>query len=229
MTKAFLFSIAAFLFMANSVRAQYPYGDHWYDNPLGFKPVELHASMGFILPAVAVGACVLFTKKDPDLKNRFSVYNETGISWGYKYPHTFLTQNNTGINFQLRKFMSIGAEFDVYFPKDDFNNTTGFAIRPFARFYPVNKENWKLYFESGGGFIYLLGEFPKPTDRDERLGTQWNGTTKYGVGCELALTPAYSLLFGVRHLHISNGNTKGVERNPSHDSNGFFLGLSLHL
>jgi len=214
------------LMVSNNINAQYGKGDSWYNNPLGFEPVKLHTSMGFIIPAVAVGTCLLFTKKDPSLKDKLSVYNETGLSWGYKYPNTFMPQNNTGINFQLRKFMSIGVEFDVYFPRDNFNKTTGFAIRPFARFYPVNKEKWRLYFESGGGFIYLLDEFPKPTDQDNRLGTQWNGTTKYGIGSEINISKSTAIMFGVRHLHISNGNTKGVERNPSHDSNGFFLGLS---
>lgn len=214
------------LMLFNNTKAQYWQGDSWYNNPLGFEPVKLHTSMGFIIPAVAVGTCLLLTKKDPNLKDRLSIYNETGLSWGYKYPHTFIPQNNTGINFQLRKLMSVGVEFDVYFPRDDFNKTTGFAIRPFARFYPINKVKWRLYFESGGGFIYLLDEFPKPTDQDNRLGTQWNGTTKYGIGSEINVSKSTAIMFGVRHLHISNGNTKGVERNPSHDSNGFFVGLS---
>lgn len=215
------------LVMCNQIKAQYPYGDRWYQNPLGFKPVELHAGMGFLLPAVAVGTCMLLTKKDPNLTHRLSIYNETGLSWGYKYPYTFMPQNNTGINFQLRKFMSIGIEFDVYLPQDDFNKTTGIAVRPFARFYPINQEKWRMYFESGGGFIYLFDEFPKPSDQDQRLGTQWNGTTKYGLGAEINISKSSAILFGIRHLHISNGNTKGVERNPSHDSNGFFLGLSI--
>lgn len=227
--KQMIFGVIGVLMFLKEANAQFPYGDQWYDNPLGFKPLELHTSMGFLIPAVAVGTCLLLTKKDPNLKDRLSIYNETGLSWGYKYPYTFMPQNNTGINFQLRKFMSIGIEWDIYLPRDEFNQTTGFAIRPFARFYPINKEKWRLYFESGGGFIYLLNEFPLPTDRDNRLGTQWNGTTKYGIGSEINVTKSMAILFGVRHLHISNGNTKGVERNPSHDSNGFFLGLSRKL
>lgn len=214
------------LMLLNHAKAQYWPGDHWYNNPLGFDPLKLHSSMGFIVPAVAVGTCLLLTKKDTAMKQRLTIYDEVGLSWGYKYPHTFMPQHNTGINFQLRKFMSIGVEFDIYIPKDDFNKTVGFAIRPFARFYPINKDKWRLYFESGGGFIYLLQEFPKPTDQDNRLGTYWNGTTKYGIGSEINYSKSNSFIFGVRHLHISNGNTKGVERNPSHDSNGLFIGLT---
>jgi hypothetical protein len=225
-TKLITFNTLLLLVISQQSKAQYPYGDHWYTNPLGFKPLELHAGMGFLVPAVAVGTVMLLTKKDTSLHNRLSLYNEIGLSWGYKYPYTFLPQNNTGINFQLRKYMSVGVEFDVYFPRDDFNKTVGFAIRPFARFYPVNKEKWRLYFESGGGFIYLVDQFPKPTDQDNRLGTYWNGTTKYGIGSEINFNQSNAIMLGVRHLHISNGNKKGVERNPSHDSNGFFIGIS---
>lgn len=223
--------IGLIILVCNIAKAQnlYPYGDRWYQNPLGIKPLELHTSMGFIVPAVAVGACLLLTEKDTALTRRFSVYNETGFSWGYKYPYTFMPQNNTGINFQVRKFMAVGVEFDVYLPQDEFNKTTGLAIRPFARFYAFNREKWNLYFESGGGFVYFFDYFPKPTDQDQRLGTQWNGTTKYGIGSEINLSDKTSVLFGVRHLHVSNGNSKGAERNPSHDSNGFFVGLSYRL
>ena len=77
--------------------------------------------------------------------------------------------------------------------------------------------------------IYFIDNFPKPTTQDNRLGTYWNGTTKYGIGTSIHLKNNMDLLFGARHLHISNGNTKGAERNPSHDSNGLFVGLSWNL
>lgn len=221
----FLLTVFMVGLFCSYTQAQFSYGDHWYDNPLGFEPLKLHTSMGFIVPAVAAGACLLLTKKDSTLKQRLSIYNDVGMNWGYKYPYTFLPQNNTGINYQLRKFMSLGVEFMALFPRDDFNKTTGFAIRPFARFYPVNRANWRLYFESGGGFVYTLTEFPQPTDRDGRLGLQLNGITKYGIGADVNISRNTSVVFSVRHLHVSNGNTKGVERNPSHDSNGFSIGL----
>ncbi len=182
--------------------------------------------MGFIVPAVAVGTCLLLTKKDTALQQKFSIYNEIGLSWGYKYPHTFMPTNNTGITYQLRKYMAVGVEFDILFPRDDFNKTTGFAVRPFARFYAINKQKWQLYFESGGGLVYTFTEFPKPTDQDNRLGLQLNGITKYGIGSGITIHKNASIMVGIRHLHISNGNIKGVAHNPSHDSNGFFLGLT---
>lgn len=220
-----LLLVALLLTTARS-NAQYAEGDRWYNNPLGFEPVKLHTAMGFILPAVATGACLLLTERDSATAGRLSVYEGIGLSWGYKYPHTFLPGNTVGVQYRLRKFLSVGAEFDVLFPRDDYNRTTGFAIRPFARFYAVNRDPWRLYFESGGGLIHTLTEFPKPTDRDDRLGLRLNGITKYGIGTDIRIAERTYLMFSIRHVHISNGNSKGVERNPSHDSNGVFVGIS---
>ncbi len=70
--------------LITKTNAQFSYGGHWYNNPLGFEPLKLHISMGFIVAAVAVGTCLLLTKKDKTLKQRLSIYNETGLSRGYK-------------------------------------------------------------------------------------------------------------------------------------------------
>jgi len=210
---------------ATPAAAQFAPGDRWYQNPLGFAPLRLHTAAGLILPAAAAGAILLLTDADPTRPRRRSVFNETTVSWGYKYPNTRLTQNNTGVVFLVRPYLSLGVEADIYWARDDFNRTTGVAVRPFARFYPVNGDRGRLYFESGGGLLRTATEFPQPTDRDVRLGTTWNGTTKYGLGAEVDFG-RYSAVAGVRHTHVSNGNTKGVQRNPSHDSNGVYLGLA---
>lgn len=209
--------------------AQYPVDDKWYQNPLGFSPLNLHTSMGFIVPATITGAALLLTKRDTTLLNRCSVYSEMAATFGYKYPYTTIAQNNTGVNIHMRRWLSVGAEFSTTMPFDDYNQTMGLSIRPFARFYPINRPGWKLWFESGGGLIYFFDNFPKPTPEDERLGTYLNGTTKYGLGTSFQLRSGANFYFGIRHLHISNGDTKGVERNPSHDSNGLFAGLSWYL
>lgn len=208
------------------VKAQNPYGEYWYQNPLGFNPIKLHTSMGFLLPAVTVGTCLLLSNDSKEFKKKFSIYSEIAPSYGYKYPYTFLPQFNTGFNYELRKFMSIGVEFGAIFPHDSYNKTFGLDIKPFARFYPINHKNWRLFFESGGGLVFTADEFPLPNEKDNRLGLQLNGITKYGLGAEINTSAHTAVLFGIRHVHLSNGNAKGVERNPSHDSNGFFIGMS---
>jgi Lipid A 3-O-deacylase (PagL) len=58
-----------------------------------------------------------------------------------------------------------------------------------------------------------------------RSGTQFNFTKKRNIGAELHLNKRLSLQTRARHFHLSNGNIKGIQRNPSHDNSGFFLGL----
>lgn len=205
--------------------AQTP-NEKWYHNPLGFEPIKLHTSTGFILSALAVGGCMLATNRKNGTTGSISIYNDLGLSFGYHYPETVLYHNAAGLNYRLRDFLSVGLEVDICSAMDDYNRTTGVALRPFARFYAVCRPQWKLYFESGGGLICFSDKFPAPTPEDERMGTKLNGITKYGVATEIQVLKAASLRLGIRHTHISNGNSKGIERNPSHDSNGFFIGIS---
>ena len=226
MKKIFILLLLILVTMSRICRAQFPVQDKWYQNPLGFKPLELHTKMGFIIPALVTGTALWLTQKDTSLHQRTRLYSEAGMTFGYKYPYSTILQQTIGMNVQLRKWLSAGAEFSTTLPFDAYNQSIGFSVRPFARLYAVNSAIWKLWFESGGGLIYFTDYFPAPTERDDRQGTRLNGTTKYGIGVSMKLHKHVELMVGVRHLHISNGNTKGEERNPSHDSNGLFAGLT---
>jgi hypothetical protein len=229
MKKSLIILFLSSILTISNASAQYWPGDNWYNNPLGFEPLKLHTSMSFLVPAAIVGGVLLLTKNDTALQQRLSVHNESSFLWGYKYPNTFMAQNSTGVNYMLRKWMSAGVEVSFCIPADAYNNTVGVGVRPFARFYPVSNKNLKLYFEAGGGLVYFFDQFPRPTVQDNRLGTHLNGLTEYGVGADVALTPVLSLAVAAKHLHVSNGNTSGAERNPSHDSNGLSIGFSLKL
>lgn len=203
----------------------WPPDEQWYENPLGFEPLSLHTRNGFLLPAIAVGIGLLVT--DIDSTTGESVWTaDIGTAWGYKYPNTVLHQIAVGRMWQARTWLSVGVEGLFYLPRDGFNAPVGFGVRPFARFYPISTAGFRFYLESGGGLIWFTPYFPQPTDRDPRLGTPWNGTTKYGIGVEFEVG-TLRIHGGIRHVHVSNGNTSGVGRNPSHDSNGPYIGVML--
>lgn len=207
--------------------AQFPPFTKWYQNPLGFKPVNLHTSSGIILPAAAATAIVLLTKADTTLTRRLTWYEDIGVSYGYYGSRTTMYQNNLGILYPVRRYMSIGAEFNSCYVTDAVNNTWGFGVRPFVRFYPLNRAHFRLFFQSGAGLIYFLRPFPQPSGffGDYRMGTNLNGCPKYGAGAEFTLNGKLSGQAAIWHVHISNGNHPGSNRNPGHDSNGFSLGL----
>ncbi len=200
----------------------------WHQNPLSFKPLELHTSNAIIIPGLAAGLCLWLTQKDTALAHRLSWFEEVGYAKAYNPSYTEVWQNNVGLLFRARKWLALGAEWNTYHVGGDGKNDTwGFGLRPFMRFYPVNRERLRLYFESGAGVIYFVEKFPQPSGffGDERTGTHWNGSPKYGFGAEWKLNERFSLQASWRHVHVSNGNTWGEENNPGHDSNGVNLGL----
>ncbi len=209
------------------VSGQYPPFTKWYQNPLGFKPVNLHTASGIIIPAVAATAILLLTKNDQTLTGRFSYYDDLGVSYGYYASRTTVYQNNIGLLYQARKFMALGAEFSAAHLTDDINNTWGLGLRPFVRFYPIHRDNFNLFFQSGAGLILFTDNYPKPSGffGDNREGTKLNGSPKYGIGATYKLGKQLSVQAGLWHVHFSNGDHPGYDRNPGHDSNGFSVGL----
>lgn len=208
-------------------KAQFPPFTKWYQNPLGFKPVNLHTVNGLIIPAVAATTILLLTKNDQVLSNKFAFYTDFGSSFGYYASKTTVMENNLGVLYQARKYMAIGSEVSTAIVSDDINNTWGLGIRPFVRFYPIHKDHFKLFFQSGAGLILFAQNFPQPSGflGDYREGTKLNGSPKYGIGTEFKINEQFSGYAGLWHIHFSNGDHPGYERNPGHDSNGISVGI----
>jgi hypothetical protein len=206
---------------------QLPPFTKWHQNPLGVSPVSLHTANGILIPAVAATAMLLFTKRDATQRTRWGHFNDGGFSKGYYGSKTSVFQNNTGMLFFARPWMALGGELTMYYVRDAVNNTWGFGLRPFVRFYLVRQDRFKLFFESGAGLIAFADQFPQPSGffGDNRTGTRVNGSPKYGAGGEFIIGPKLSVMAGWRHVHVSNGNHPGRDRNPGHDSNGFHIGL----
>lgn len=209
---------------------QYPPFTKWYQNPLGISPVSLHTGNGIYIPALAATAILIFTKKDSTISDRISFYEDIGVSYGYYASKTTVYQNNIGILYKARKYMSLGAEISVVHVQDEINNTWGLGIRPFVRFYPIHHEKFKLFFQSGAGLIVFAENYPKPSGffGDNREGTRLNGSPKYGIGTEIKINKHITTQLAVWHIHFSNGDHPSDERNPGHDSNGFSVAMIYH-
>ncbi|MDX2069559.1 MAG: acyloxyacyl hydrolase [Haliscomenobacter sp.] len=224
--KIFYWVLWCCLFGSN-LNAQFPPFTKWYENPLGFEPLNLHTVNGIIVPAAVASAVLLLSKNNQANLQRLSWYEDLGVSFGYYGSKTTIYQSNTGFLFVARSFMSLGAEVSSYYTNDEVNHTWGFGLRPFVRFYPVKGERFKLFFQSGAGLMYFLEEYPQPSGffGDNRMGTRLNGTPKYGIGSVFQLSPWLQGQAAFWHVHVSNGNHPSAERNPGHDSNGFSLSL----
>ncbi len=200
----------------------------WYQNPLGVSPIALHTANGIIVPAIAAGVIMLVTENDAGSNDRLSYFADASYTKGYYGSFTRAWHGNFGLNYMLRRYLSVGVEFTEVYVHDEDNNAFGFGLRPFFRFYPVNTDRFKLYFSSGAGLIFFNENFPQPSGffGDEREGTRLNGCPKYGIGAEARVTDTLGVTAGLWHVHYSNGDHPGYERNPGHDGNGLSLGLT---
>lgn len=230
---AALFLVAIFAVGQAQNSNLYPPLTKWYHDPLGLKPLELSSAAGFVWGSLSIAACLILADKDSSFQKKLFIYDEASIGFGYKPPYTNTFQNNAGILFKLCSWMGVGTEFNLFHFADNTNNTVGLGLRPFVRWYAVNGEKINLFFEYGAGVSYSLNRFPLTgtgwKSDTARTGTHFNFTTKYGIGSELRLSERFIVQAGIRHFHLSNGNIKGVSRNPSYDSNNIFLGLLINV
>lgn len=207
----------------------YPPHTKWYQDPLGFRPLELSSATGFAFGAAAMVGTLLLTKKSSHLPFKRFIFTEGGVGLAYKPPYHQAFQQNTGLLLQVRNKMALGLEINMLYFKSRQSSNIAIGTRPFARWYLCEKNGLRLFAEYGGGISLSEHRFPLSGtgwDADTaRSGTRFNFTSKYGLGTEIKVGNKLFLHAGVRHFHLSNGNIKGIQRNPSHDSNGFFVGL----
>src|ERR1700761_6910540 len=91
---------------------EYPPYTKWYQDPLGLKPMELSTAFGFLWGSSAVAASLIFTK-NPSFRERCSLYQEAGLGYGYKPPYTAVFQNEMGVAYRIRKWLSAGLGWDA--------------------------------------------------------------------------------------------------------------------
>jgi len=211
----------------------YPPFTKWYQDPLGLKPIQLSTAFGFVCGSVAVATSLFLTKNDSSFQKKVSIYWEGGYGFGYKPPYTNVFQNDIGIMYNVRQWMTTGLGLNSFYFGDHVNNTWTTGIMPFVRWYLYQSNTTKLFFQYGAGISYSMKRFPSTGTGWEadtgRTGTKFNFLAKYGVGMEIQFKKQLSLQYGVRHFHLSNGNIAGIKRNPSHDSNAFFAGFIYRL
>jgi len=207
----------------------YPPFTKWYQDPLGLKPLQLSTAFGFVCGAAAVTACLLLTRNDSSFQKKLSPYWEGGYGFAYKPPYTNVLQNDIGILYGVRKWMSLGFCLNFSHFNDQINNTWTIGMMPLVRWYLYKSKPLNLFFQYGAGVSYSFEKFPLTGTGWEsdtaRTGTQFNFLSKYGAGIEIKVKNGFSFETGIRHFHLSNGNIKGIQRNPSHDSNMFFAGI----
>jgi hypothetical protein len=139
---------------------------------------------------------------------RFSVdeLENIDISAGY-----FIWDNNS-LNLELQ-----GYRGDQEFDSDVYIGGIGIT----GRFHFLRGNHWSIFFDGGGGVSYADQEFPQsPYD-----GTNFNFTGKAGFGGTWEFKEHTHLIGGARYFHLSNGQIRKPDDNPTFDGIQFWGGV----
>ena len=109
---------------------------------------------------------------------------------------------------------SLNLELQGYWADQDFDSDVYIAgLGILGRWHFLRRDRWSLFLDGGGGVSYADQEFPQhPYD-----GTNFNFTGKVGGGGTWALGDGAHLIAGVRYFHLSNGQIRGKDDNPTYD------------
>lgn len=96
--------------------------------------------------------------------------------------------------------------------------TRGASAGLMMRFYAFETPRVSVFVDASASLVRFQDDFPPG-------GTKTNGVPRFGLGAQTRLSESWSLIAGVRWMHVSNGSGL-VDSNPGIDSNGGYLGLT---
>jgi hypothetical protein len=139
---------------------------------------------------------------------RFSVdeLENVNVSYGYFF------WNNNSLNLELQ-----GYRGDQEFDSDVY--IVGIGV--LGRWHFLRGNKWSIFFDGGGGITYADQEFPQsPYD-----GTNFNFTGKVGLGATWEFHDHTHLIGGARYFHLSNGQIRKPDDNPTFDGIQYWGGV----
>lgn len=110
--------------------------------------------------------------------------------------------NNSALNVEL-----LGAYVDQ--PDIEDRALLG-GIGLVGRWHFLVVEKFSIFFDGGGDVTYSDHEVPPG-------GTNFNFIGKFGFGATIELRDRFHLIGGCRYFHLSNGQIRGKDDNPSYD------------
>jgi hypothetical protein len=117
---------------------------------------------------------------------------------------------------------SLNLELQGYWADQPFDSDVWIGgIGVLGRWHLLRGERWSVFIDGGGGVTYADQEFPQsPYD-----GTNFNFTGKVGLGGSYRLGDDTHLIAGARYFHLSNGNYRNRDDNPTYDGIQFWGGV----
>jgi hypothetical protein len=219
----YLLGIFVLVILNTGVFAQ----DEWeWQDPADLEYVDLQNKYAILLNIAGVVLSVLLSEPDSstsDSGTKWSVLSYAEYSQAYKEksPNPDIFVAKLRLAYDIRKWITVGTELQLYKMKDEVVSTSGFGLALTFSWNIINSNQWRLSFDNGSGIVHTFDPFPYG-------GTQFNFTTFYGISTAFKIKPDSYLVFGFRNNHISNAYLFGDDNNPAYDGIGFFIGFKFY-
>jgi hypothetical protein len=113
---------------------------------------------------------------------------------------------------------SLGAELSGYGFVQTADDAAGVGIAAILRHHVIDLGGSTIYIDASFGPMQASNRVPKG-------GTNFNFTTRTGIGVAHRLSNECHLLSGVRWFHLSNAQYQGKSRNPGINGIEWYVGL----
>ena len=150
-----------------------------------------------------------------------------GESWALKY--TVDAVPVAALNYERIVFVPQPGAPGSFAVRTDRETVYGAGLAPIG--FQLNlrrRERLQPFLQTSGGFLYFAADVPEARSSiaPGRHGGQFNFTTDFGGGVQLATGRRRALTLGYRFHHLSNGFRAPF--NPGFDSNLFYAGFSFY-
>jgi hypothetical protein len=180
----------------------------------------------FIVAFVAAAALVsnsIAAAAEPDSPFEKGTWNFS-LTGSYVQPIRFSRDKFTNVNVSAGYYFwnnnSINLELQGYY--DDRPDGAEAAllggIGLLFRTHLYTRDRWTIFMDGGGSVTYADHEVPQ-------FGTNFNFTGKFGFGAGYEIQDRTYLMAGARYFHLSNGQIRGRDDNPSYDGVQFWTGV----
>ena len=125
---------------------------------------------------------------------------------------------SAGVGYYVFDNVSLSAELTAY-------GLSQPGSEPWAGAFGVVLRHHVLEFDRSSLFLDVAFAPFRATERVPPDGTHFNFVTQSGIGIAHELREHTNLLLGVRYIHLSNGQRKGDDRNPSLNGISAYVGV----
>jgi hypothetical protein len=144
------------------------------------------------------------------------------VNAAYIHPIRFSRDKFYGANlaghYYFADEVSLGVELQGYYVDQLRDDTVLGGANVLLRWHFLAHERYSLFVDGAMGVSYAADDVPE-------TGLHFNYTPQGGGGATVKLRDDLHLLGGVRFIHLSNGNLKGRDENPSQDGVQYYVGV----